>query len=26
VRLTNRVLPAAAVWRGEPVSGRGAPI
>jgi hypothetical protein len=26
VRLTHRVLPVSAVGRGEPVSGRGAPI
>jgi len=26
VRLTHRVLPLSAVWRSEPVSGRGAPI
>jgi len=26
VRLTQRVLPLSAVWRSQPVSGRGAPI
>jgi hypothetical protein len=26
VRLTHRVFPVPAVWRSEPVSGRGAPI